>query len=350
MGGPDAKLWSSITSRSSLSTVQTRRPVYTCGRRSQQCERICTLLARGETLLEATDWGSAPLKKLSFFGTASMEGTRVESWSCRSSSTTLRCRRMKLSVVMPVYNERATLREVVERVLSVPLEIELICVDDGSTDGSREILAQLQAHSPQIRTVLQPHNMGKGAALHRGIQEATATSSLSRMPISSTIQRSIRCCWSRSSKVEPTWSTVRAFFRPPASRALLLAFGGQLDSYSALECADQHQPQRHGDLLQSLPARNYPIDSSGRKAFRIRARDHGEDRQAKLSIYEVGISYRGRTYEEGKKINWKDGVRALWCLVKYCITEPAVARPAATLPEPAALAAGATSNKLPSAD
>src|ERR1700692_3821334 len=76
---------------------------------------------------------------------------------------------MKLSVVMPVYNERATLREVVHKVLAVPIEIELICVDD----GSREILAELQSEHPEIRVVLQPHNMGKGAALRRGIQEAT---------------------------------------------------------------------------------------------------------------------------------------------------------------------------------
>jgi len=80
---------------------------------------------------------------------------------------------MRLSVVMPIYNERATLRQVVDRVLAVPLGIELICVDDGSTDGSREILEQLQAERPQIRVVLQPRNMGKGAALHRGIREAT---------------------------------------------------------------------------------------------------------------------------------------------------------------------------------
>jgi glycosyltransferase involved in cell wall biosynthesis len=81
---------------------------------------------------------------------------------------------MKLSVVIPVYNERATVRQVVERVLAVRLELEVLCVDDGSGDGSREILAELQQlHPDQVRVLLQPRNMGKGAALRRGIQEAT---------------------------------------------------------------------------------------------------------------------------------------------------------------------------------
>src|ERR1041384_1798469 len=80
---------------------------------------------------------------------------------------------MKLSVVMPVYNERATLRAVIERVLATSLEIELLCVDDGSRDGSREILSDLQAAHPQIRVFLHSQNQGKGAALRRGILEAT---------------------------------------------------------------------------------------------------------------------------------------------------------------------------------
>src|ERR1700688_3485013 len=87
---------------------------------------------------------------------------------------------MKLSIVMPVYNESATLRYMVERVLTIPLEIagvrlerELLCVDDGSSDGSREIMADLQAQHPQLRVFFHARNMGKGAALRSGIREAT---------------------------------------------------------------------------------------------------------------------------------------------------------------------------------
>jgi glycosyltransferase involved in cell wall biosynthesis len=80
---------------------------------------------------------------------------------------------MKISVVIPIFNERATLREGVHRALAVPLDLEPLCVDDGSFDGSREILAELQNAHPQIRVLLQPQNMGKGAALRKGLQQAT---------------------------------------------------------------------------------------------------------------------------------------------------------------------------------
>src|SRR5258708_23971106 len=80
---------------------------------------------------------------------------------------------MRLSVIMPVYNERNPLRAVVERVLAFPQEVELICVDDASRDGCREILAELQSQHSNLRVLLQAKNMGKGAALRRGIQEAT---------------------------------------------------------------------------------------------------------------------------------------------------------------------------------
>jgi len=101
---------------------------------------------------------------------------------------------MKLSVVMPVYNESATLRQIVHRVLSGPLEIELLCVDDGSKDGSRDILSELERQHPQLRALFQPQNQGKGAALRRGIQEPQVILSLFRTQIWNTILLSTGFC------------------------------------------------------------------------------------------------------------------------------------------------------------
>ena len=75
---------------------------------------------------------------------------------------------MKLSVVMPVYNERTTLKTVVQRVLEVPIDVEIICVDDGSNDGSREILAELEHQYREVQVFLQPRNMGKGTSVRTG--------------------------------------------------------------------------------------------------------------------------------------------------------------------------------------
>ncbi|HWW13957.1 MAG TPA: glycosyltransferase family 2 protein [Candidatus Dormibacteraeota bacterium] len=259
---------------------------------------------------------------------------------------------MKLSVVMPVYNERATLRQVVERVLAVPVEIELICVDDGSTDGSREILAQLQAEHSQIRILLQPKNTGKGAALHRGIQEATgdfvliqdadleydpAEYTLLLEPLmegSADVVYGSRFLSSRPHRVLYFWHSVGNWILTLLSNALTNINLSDMETcYKAFR----------REVIQSIPLEEKRFGFEPEITVKIAKR--------KLRIYEVGISYWGRTYEEGKKIQWNDGVRALWCLVKYCITEPAIARQTATLPADAtALSAGTTPGKLPPVD
>jgi glycosyltransferase involved in cell wall biosynthesis len=230
---------------------------------------------------------------------------------------------MKLSVVMPVYNERATLREVVEKVLAVGMEIELICVDDGSRDGSREILAELQTRHPQIRVVLQRHNMGKGAALRRGIQEATgdyviiqdadleydpAEYPLMLEPLmqgKADVVFGSRFLGGAPHRVLYFWHSV-------GNRALTL-LSNCLTNINLSDMETCYKVFRR-EVIQAIPIEENRFGFEPEITVKVARR--------KLRIYEVGISYWGRTYEEGKKIGWKDGVRALYCLLKYSVKEP----------------------------
>ncbi|MGA9643971.1 MAG: glycosyltransferase family 2 protein [Terriglobales bacterium] len=229
---------------------------------------------------------------------------------------------MRLSVVMPVYNERATLGEVIEKVIAVPIEIELLCVDDGSSDGSREMLAELAGRYPQMRVFLQERNMGKGAALRRGIQEATGDFVIiqdadleydpGEYPLvlepllqgKADVVYGSRFLGGGPHRVLYFWHSVGNWFLTLVSNCLTNVNLSDMETcYKAFR----------REVIQAIPIEENRFGFEPEITVKV-ARRH-------LRIYEVGISYWGRTYEEGKKIGWKDGARALYCLLKYSLKE-----------------------------
>ena len=229
---------------------------------------------------------------------------------------------VRLSVIMPVYNEAVTLATSVARVRAVPLNIELIAVDDASTDGSRAILERLHTEGMLNVLIHQPKNQGKGAAVAVGIQHATGDviviqdADLEYDPFE--LPRLLepildgRADAVFGSRFLGSPKRVLYFWHRVGNGVLTL-LSNMLTNINLSDMETCYKMGR-ADLMKGLPL--------SAKRFGIEPELTARLAQAGARIYEVPISYNGRTYAEGKKIGWQDGVAALWHIVRASIIAP----------------------------
>jgi len=223
---------------------------------------------------------------------------------------------MKLSVVIPVFNEKNTILEVIDRVRAVDLTKEIIVVDDYSTDGTREVLNSLPS-ADGLKVIFQPRNMGKGAALRTGFSAVTgdmivvqdADLEYDPAEYANLIQPIL------ADKADVVFGSrflggphrVLLFWHSVGNR-VLTTLSNMLTDLNLTDMETCYKVFR-ADLLKKIKLRE--------NRFGFEPEFTAKVSRAKCRIYEVPISYSGRDYSEGKKIGWKDGVAAIYFIFKY---------------------------------
>ncbi len=234
-----------------------------------------------------------------------------------SSNTT----KPQLSVIIPCFNELATIANLISKVRQAPVDSkEIIIVDDGSHDGTREILSSLEHE--EVKVILHERNQGKGAALTTGFAAANG-----------------EICIVQDADLEYDPNEYPLLIGPIIEGKADVVFGSRFQGAAPHRVVYFWHRVGNGFLTllsNMLTDLNLTDMETCYKAFRtelikgirIKEKRFGFEPEitAKIAkrrsrVYEVGISYYGRTYEEGKKIGWRDGVRAIWCIFKYNIWE-----------------------------
>ena len=226
----------------------------------------------------------------------------------------------KLSVLMPVYNEARTLRTIVARVLSSPVDvdIELIGVDDHSTDNSLDILLELAAQDPRIKVVAQPENMGKGRAIRTAIEHMTGDLAIVQdadleydpdeypLLLAPIIDGRADAVYGSRFAASPERRVL--FYWHSLGNKVLTGLSNMANDLNLTDMETCYKVFDAG-VLRSLRL------TSDR--FGIEPEITARLARKRARIYEVPISYHGRTYAEGKSIGWRDGVQALWLIIKF---------------------------------
>ena len=236
---------------------------------------------------------------------------------------------MKLTVLMPVYNERKTLAEIVSRVLKQRINginsLELVIVDDASTDGSTEIIEQLADTYPQIKPVFQKKNRGKGAAIREAIQVASGDIVIIQDADLEYNPNDFQLVLTPILQENADVVYGSRFMKEKEKRGLYSkhVLGNQLltflsNRFTHLRLTDMETCYK-AFRLQSL--KTIPLRSN---RFGIEPEITAKIAKRKLRVHEVPISYHARTYAEGKKIKWKDGIIAIYIIFKYWLIDDSV--------------------------
>jgi glycosyltransferase involved in cell wall biosynthesis len=228
--------------------------------------------------------------------------------------------RARLSVLIPVFNERNTIETILDRVHAAPVAKEIICVDDFSTDGTRERLAELQRAGYIDQLILQPENRGKGAAIRTALAASTGEivivqdADLEYDPqdwpalLQPIIDGKADACFGSRflggpHRVLYYWHSV--------GNTVLTTLSNMVTNLNLTDMETCYKAVR-GDLARSLDLTSDRFGYEPEITARLAQRD--------ARIYEVPISFAGRTYAEGKKIGWRDGLAAVWHIAKFGFT------------------------------